>query len=699
MTAPVLELSRARQAAAQYIAAGWRVVPVPGRAKSPDLPDWPNRVWALSDIEPDGNVGVILGPVSGDLVDIDLDSHHAIALAPYFLPPTLTFGRKSKPRSHLLYLCPDVRSKRIILPPIPGFATECVEIRAKNASSNACGHQSVFPGSVHVSGEIIDWDVDALDEPQPIKAEELSWSVTKIAVAAAICEGHIAGSQRNNRSRAYAGSLCTAGWPAEDIRQLFSAVFEVCGVEPEQRSKDTDAVERTILSFSQGSHVTTVGSLAIAGLIGEQQARVFQRISRSPAQIATEAAVARSAVGTDVRERLIAEARALDASELTDAAEQLAALASQPVDPGDSRLGRIINLREPPQRLDFLCEGLGIAPGKISAIAGFGGVGKGPFLDAFALCTAAGKRFLGHHIRRSRVVLLDFETGPLLEWRLARLANGLEIDLGALQDEEWLTCIHARPPLDDEYLRLLETCVEKDSLVCIDSYTSAVPADQRDSSFASMAFALGSLSARRNATFLVVAHERKQQAGVKTGALELISGHAAFSAAMQTAISLRPATEGDANIIEVKCARSPIDRFDSFQIEWKDISDPMVLSTASLGEKARAADWGLAVSLVRDQSTPELTLRREKDLANVIEQQEIEVLQTLRQQYAECPVLIRTLDRAVGSAKRLARSIAVRNLVQRGAVRANYHWRDPSATALKQIWLPYSGAPMGVVQK
>lgn len=51
------------------------------------------------------NIGIILGPKSGDLVDIDLDCQEALALADLYLYQTgAEFGRASKPRSHKLYV-------------------------------------------------------------------------------------------------------------------------------------------------------------------------------------------------------------------------------------------------------------------------------------------------------------------------------------------------------------------------------------------------------------------------------------------------------------------------------------------------------------------------------------------------------------------------------------------------------------------
>src|SRR4051794_33921000 len=95
--------------AIRYIRRGWNPVPVPHRAKRPTDDGWQKRIIdeASAPRYFNGkaqNVGVILGPTSQGLTDIDLDCREAIDLAPYFLPRTdAIFGRASKPASHWLY--------------------------------------------------------------------------------------------------------------------------------------------------------------------------------------------------------------------------------------------------------------------------------------------------------------------------------------------------------------------------------------------------------------------------------------------------------------------------------------------------------------------------------------------------------------------------------------------------------------------
>ena len=96
------------QVAQDYIKRGWNPVPVSRQTKKPIGSGWQKRVLtaATAPRHFNGaavNVGVQLGPNSHNLNDIDLDCPEAVQIGGLLLPATnATFGRKSKPRSHLL---------------------------------------------------------------------------------------------------------------------------------------------------------------------------------------------------------------------------------------------------------------------------------------------------------------------------------------------------------------------------------------------------------------------------------------------------------------------------------------------------------------------------------------------------------------------------------------------------------------------
>ena len=111
-----------QDAAREYtVRYAWKVIPIPFRKKSPVLDGWQHLRLSAADLpahfngQP-ANLGILLGPVSGGLYDVDLDCAEALRLAPYFLPATLTFGRNGNPISHWLYTTDEeIRTKKYVL--------------------------------------------------------------------------------------------------------------------------------------------------------------------------------------------------------------------------------------------------------------------------------------------------------------------------------------------------------------------------------------------------------------------------------------------------------------------------------------------------------------------------------------------------------------------------------------------------------
>jgi len=162
-----------------YTQMGWKTVPVPWGAKGPRISGW-NQLRLSEQQLPRyfagrQNVGVLLGEPSRWLVDVDLDHLLAVELAPEFLPPTdAIFGRASKPRSHwLFYSSQPVRTKQWGI----NRDSTIVELRST-------GLQTVFPGSMHPTGEPIQWD--PLGEPATADPELLK-ATDSVAVRRSSC--------------------------------------------------------------------------------------------------------------------------------------------------------------------------------------------------------------------------------------------------------------------------------------------------------------------------------------------------------------------------------------------------------------------------------------------------------------------------------------------------------------------------------
>ena len=131
----------------------WVLVPIPRGKKAPVQKTWPEIRGAKPDLSRE-NAGVHLGP-SG-IVDIDLDCPEAVELAKTLLPETATFGRGEA--AHYLYSDPsgEVNYRKFI---DPLDKTCLLEIRAGD------GKQTVLPGSLHPSGELIEWIDDRPPAP------------------------------------------------------------------------------------------------------------------------------------------------------------------------------------------------------------------------------------------------------------------------------------------------------------------------------------------------------------------------------------------------------------------------------------------------------------------------------------------------------------------------------------------------------
>ena len=173
-TPTVLEMAR------RYHARGWAVVPIPYKDKNPGFPGWQNLQLTADELpvrfSGRRNVGALLGEPSGWLVEVDLDHPLAIDLADAYLPTTAAvFGRASKLRSHRAYKVtgPVKTLKRKL--PRDEYGDEggmIIELRST-------GCQTVFPGSVHPSGEPIEWESDG--EPAEVDPDVLAAAVNAIA--------------------------------------------------------------------------------------------------------------------------------------------------------------------------------------------------------------------------------------------------------------------------------------------------------------------------------------------------------------------------------------------------------------------------------------------------------------------------------------------------------------------------------------
>lgn len=248
-----------------YLARGWVTIPVGHREKRPMFDGWSETTLAQAQASVDRdfpedkrtNVGVALGQPSQGLVDIDLDSVEANELADLFLPPTLTFGRSSTPKSHRLYLCSAAESKRYQDPmQVKGpdgkpFKRTLLEIRST-------GGQTVFPPSTHVSGEAIAFHGPWV-EPVALEAAVLSAATDKLAAVCLLARYWPAGG-RHDAQLALAGALLSDGWSEDETIEILCGVCRLAG--DEDRPKREATVRSTADRLRAGEGVTGWKQLA-----------------------------------------------------------------------------------------------------------------------------------------------------------------------------------------------------------------------------------------------------------------------------------------------------------------------------------------------------------------------------------------------------------------------------------------------------
>lgn len=233
--------------------------------------------------------------------------------------------------------------------------------------------------------------------------------------------------------------------------------------------------------------------------------------------------------------------------------------------------------------INYLCEGLRLAPskGKISVVAGNAGGGKGPIADHLAIAFALGEKAFGEHpCVQSNVLLLDCEGIYLTMRRLHRLAAGMGHEARELDGR--LFAIDASTLLDltsEENQRQLERVVRDRGIgvVVLDSYTTAMIPTGIDSNSPQYAI-LAQLMGRLGVLVIVVAHANKASAKNGQPQLSDIAYSGAFGALAQTAIVVHYPDESDKDVISVGCARAPETGFTSFLVRFEGAQDAPVLS-------------------------------------------------------------------------------------------------------------------------
>ena len=268
------QMQKVLEFAKQYIARGWKIVPLRYKEKRAFIEGWQNLRIAENELEKyfleNGqahNIGLLLGEPSNWLVDVDLDHAFAVEVAPVFLENTgVVFGRKSKKASHWLYYSTNARTTKFMIPArlakqITGNAedTTIIEIRSTGA-------QTMAPPSIHPDNEQVEWF--AFGEPATVEYEELLKRTGKIASATLLALVWQKGT-RQDTAMALAGALLRSGWSEEETEKFIQVVAGLAGdEETKDRIRAAEYTSRKI-----GASPTT-GWKRLSELLGEEAVRL-----------------------------------------------------------------------------------------------------------------------------------------------------------------------------------------------------------------------------------------------------------------------------------------------------------------------------------------------------------------------------------------------------------------------------------------
>jgi hypothetical protein len=254
-----------------------------------------------------------------------------------------------------------------------------------------------------------------------------------------------------------------------------------------------------------------------------------------------------------------------------------------------------LDLAEPLPPIPYLVPALGLSPGPVSLVAGYGFSGKTLAMQDLALAVATGTHVWGVYACKQGAVLhLDYEQGRYLtQERYQRLARGRASDLGHLAPDALRVACMPHVYLDqDGGADTLSRMFEGKTLVLVDSLRAAAPsADENSSEIRRHIDVLNRASERTGATVVVIHHARKPSKEHTDGAKFAIRGSSAmFDAA--ASVLVFEGIKGEPTTVHHEKDRIRGDCLPPFALEMEDVVGPC-------GEPR----WGLRVRHVEVEET------------------------------------------------------------------------------------------------
>jgi len=220
-------ISMELQAAYNYAEQGLPPIPIKRGTKQAAIENWQSRTVPVGEfpqywggVTPCG-VAIPMGGRSRCLIDMDLDWREARTLADeldFMFGQLLSFGRAGSQRSHRLAICKeslDLATCRTLAFSIPGniakklglseeeHATNVLELRGNNG-------YTIFPPSVHTSGERIEWDNVIGRSVPEIPYDELRQKAGLLAFLSFVTRFYPPVGVRNDFNLALGGALLRA---------------------------------------------------------------------------------------------------------------------------------------------------------------------------------------------------------------------------------------------------------------------------------------------------------------------------------------------------------------------------------------------------------------------------------------------------------------------------------------------------------
>lgn len=300
-----------RAAALEAIGRGYQVIPIRPNTKRPTMVGWPQITWDpgttdeqfaarlkewgfdIDADQPDAyNLGVVLGPTSGGLVDVDIDHPKAKRFRD-FLPRTQArSGRPGSPDSHFWYIAtgadtPSTRAYRLA-----DGSTVTIEFRYDR------GVQTVIPPSdwvpkewdtTHASNpklrEVRNWSREpwgGAAGPAVVDGRKLALQVALVGLGTVLLDGWPTAGGRHEAYLALAGGLLRMGdgivhpfWE-RNASVLIRALANASNDDDGPDAREAESVDSTIRKLRDGKMMW--GFPKLADIIGLDQVSMVRTL-------------------------------------------------------------------------------------------------------------------------------------------------------------------------------------------------------------------------------------------------------------------------------------------------------------------------------------------------------------------------------------------------------------------------------------